>query len=45
MEIKRLPPHRERPARILTVTVHPEFFITGLRDTKAQKEHGLLEKA
>ena len=32
--MKRLPAHRDNFARILDVTVHSDFVITGLRDTK-----------
>lgn len=32
-----LPPHESGTARILDVTVHSDFVITGLRDTKGPK--------
>ncbi|KAF1844214.1 uncharacterized protein K460DRAFT_419159 [Cucurbitaria berberidis CBS 394.84] len=32
--MKSLPPHSTKTARILDVTVHSDFIITGLRDTK-----------
>jgi hypothetical protein len=36
--LKRLPPHSSGTARILDVTVHSDFIITGLRDTKGPEE-------
>jgi hypothetical protein len=33
-EMKSLPPHVSGTARILDITVHSDFVITGLRDTK-----------
>lgn len=35
--IRRLPPHEPGTARILDVTVHSNFVITGLRDAKGPK--------
>jgi hypothetical protein len=33
-EMRSLPPHSSGTARILDITVHSDFIITGLRDTK-----------
>lgn len=36
-KIQSLPPHSSGTARILDITVHSDFVITGLRDTKGPK--------
>jgi hypothetical protein len=37
-EMKSLPPHKSGTARILDITVHSDFVITGLRDTKGPEK-------
>ncbi|KAK2594587.1 hypothetical protein QQS21_007717 [Conoideocrella luteorostrata] len=48
LRMRHLPPHARKTARILDVTIHSDFVVTGLRETegpeKTQKERqGLME--
>ncbi len=36
--MRNLPPHKSRTARILDITTHSDFIITGLRDTKGPEK-------